>query len=231
MQNIDTSNGWAACMVTCAADRPDATAHQFVEIDCSRRPDSLGKRLKRCVSAVAPAIGIAAAYGVCSDSKKSSATINRLFTTGLAKWSSNLAMSRAPAVNLFWALKRMSDKAEQLLRLAKLRSRRRLARGSRGDSRRRPPPCAGRSASIGAALLQDGQGVLTHCNAGGLATSDYGTALAVFFAAAESGKTLHVYVDETRPLPPRRKTYRLGTSAAQDRRHADLRLDGRSSDA
>ena len=52
----------------------------------------------------------------------------------------------------------------------------------------------------GAALLGDGQGVLTHCNAGGLATSDYGTALAVFFAAVEAGKTLHVYVDETRPL-------------------------------
>ena len=52
----------------------------------------------------------------------------------------------------------------------------------------------------GAALLSDGQGVLTHCNAGGLATSDYGTALAVFFAAAEAGKTLHVYADETRPL-------------------------------
>jgi methylthioribose-1-phosphate isomerase len=52
----------------------------------------------------------------------------------------------------------------------------------------------------GAALLSDGQGVLTHCNAGGLATADYGTALAVFFAAAESGKRLHVYADETRPL-------------------------------
>ncbi len=52
----------------------------------------------------------------------------------------------------------------------------------------------------GAALLTDGQGVLTHCNAGGLATSDYGTALAVFFAAAEAGKRLHVYADETRPL-------------------------------
>jgi methylthioribose-1-phosphate isomerase len=52
----------------------------------------------------------------------------------------------------------------------------------------------------GADLLRDSQGVLTHCNAGGLATADYGTALAVFFAAAESGKTLHVYADETRPL-------------------------------
>jgi methylthioribose-1-phosphate isomerase len=48
--------------------------------------------------------------------------------------------------------------------------------------------------------LTDGQGALTHCNAGGLATSDYGTALACFFAAQEAGKTLRVYVDETRPL-------------------------------
>ena len=53
---------------------------------------------------------------------------------------------------------------------------------------------------LGAELLADGQGVLTHCNAGGLATSDYGTALAVFFAAHESGKRLHIYADETRPL-------------------------------
>ena len=52
----------------------------------------------------------------------------------------------------------------------------------------------------GAELLSDGQGVLTHCNAGGLATAEYGTALAVLFAAAESGKKLHVYADETRPL-------------------------------
>ena len=52
----------------------------------------------------------------------------------------------------------------------------------------------------GAELLADGQGVLTHCNAGGLATADYGTALAVIFAAVESGKRLHVYADETRPL-------------------------------
>ncbi len=52
----------------------------------------------------------------------------------------------------------------------------------------------------GAALVGEGQGVLTHCNAGGLATADYGTALAVIFAAAESGKRLHVFADETRPL-------------------------------
>ena len=52
----------------------------------------------------------------------------------------------------------------------------------------------------GEPLLVDGSGVLTHCNAGGLATSGYGTALAVIFTACERGKSLHVYVDETRPL-------------------------------
>ena len=52
----------------------------------------------------------------------------------------------------------------------------------------------------GVAIVADGEGVLTHCNAGGLATSGYGTALAVLFAAHEAGKRLHVYVNETRPL-------------------------------
>jgi methylthioribose-1-phosphate isomerase len=52
----------------------------------------------------------------------------------------------------------------------------------------------------GADLIADGAGILTHCNAGGLATADYGTALAVMFAAQSDGKTIHVYADETRPL-------------------------------
>src|SRR5439155_1085100 len=53
---------------------------------------------------------------------------------------------------------------------------------------------------VGAALVRDGQGILTHCNAGGLATADYGTALAVMFAAAEQGRRFAVFADETRPL-------------------------------
>ena len=53
---------------------------------------------------------------------------------------------------------------------------------------------------MGRSCCPDGQGVLTHCNAGGLATAEYGTALAVFFMAAEQGKRLSVYADETRPL-------------------------------
>ncbi len=52
----------------------------------------------------------------------------------------------------------------------------------------------------GASLLADGSGVITHCNAGGLATAEYGTALSAIFTAQDQGKQLHVYVDETRPL-------------------------------
>ncbi len=69
-----------------------------------------------------------------------------------------------------------------------------------GRSTTKTGRCAGRIGRHGAELLPDGQGVLTHCNAGGLATADYGTALAVIFTAHDQGKRLHVYVDETRPL-------------------------------
>jgi methylthioribose-1-phosphate isomerase len=103
-------------------------------------------------------------------------------------------------VNLFWALDRMKATAQALRGTTETRPiRDALLAEARGieDEDRRMCRQIGRH---GAALLADGQGVLTHCNAGGLATADYGTALAVFFAASEAGKRLHVYADETRPL-------------------------------
>ena len=110
-----------------------------------------------------------------------------------------LATSRPTAVNFFWALDRMKAAAARLrgkspaeIAVALLAEARNIH-----EEDRRMCRAIGRH---GAELLADGQGVLTHCNAGGLATADYGTALAVFFAAAESGKRLHVYADETRPL-------------------------------
>jgi len=110
-----------------------------------------------------------------------------------------LAVSRPTAVNLFWALERMRLKAESLRREPPAAVAAALLDEARAihEEDRRMCRAIGRH---GAALLADGQGVLTHCNAGGLATSDYGTALAVFFAAAEQGKRLRVYADETRPL-------------------------------
>jgi methylthioribose-1-phosphate isomerase len=112
-----------------------------------------------------------------------------------------LATSRPTAVNLFWALDRIREiaaKCEQEdisgddLRAAVLAEARAIHQDDRKVCR-----AIGRH---GAELLNDQTGVLTHCNAGGLATADYGTALAVFFTAHEQGKALQVFVDETRPL-------------------------------
>ncbi|MGA2798313.1 MAG: S-methyl-5-thioribose-1-phosphate isomerase [Thermoguttaceae bacterium] len=171
---------------------------EFVEIDCPN-VEAVWEAIKTLRIRGAPAIGIAAAYGVIVGLQNVIAADETPFFDRLRKVAAYLATSRPTAVNLFWALKRMQAKAESLrgnpttqIAAALLDEARTIHEEDRQMCR-----AIGRH---GAALLQDGQGVLTHCNAGGLATSDYGTALAVFFAAAESGKTLHVYVDETRPL-------------------------------
>jgi methylthioribose-1-phosphate isomerase len=171
---------------------------KFVEIDCHDVP-TVWEAIKNLRVRGAPAIGIAGAYGVCLGQQKVIGDTQTAFYNRLAKVVEYLGTSRPTAVNLFWALKRMSDKAEQLrgwpngeVAAALLEEAEAIHEEDRQMCR-----AIGRH---GAALLQNGQGVLTHCNAGGLATSDYGTALAVMFAAAESGKRLHVFVDETRPL-------------------------------
>jgi methylthioribose-1-phosphate isomerase len=148
----------------------------------------------------APAIGIAAAYGVCVGLQPAIAADEATFFARLDEVTAYLAGSRPTAVNLFWALERMKGVAEKLrgrarpaeILVALLAEARTIE-----EEDRRMCRDIGRH---GAALLADGQGVLTHCNAGGLATADYGTALAVMFAASEAGKRLHVYADETRPL-------------------------------
>ncbi len=147
----------------------------------------------------APAIGVAAAYGVCLGLQGAAADEATLFER-LEETTRYLATSRPTAVNLFWALERMRGRAE-ILRgtMAPDKMIDALldeARAIEAEDR----DCCRRIGRHGAALLADGQGVLTHCNAGGLATADYGTALAVFFAAHEAGKRLHVFADETRPL-------------------------------
>jgi methylthioribose-1-phosphate isomerase len=122
------------------------------------------------------------------------------FFARLHEVADHLAKSRPTAVNLSWALSRMRRVADELRGRespAKV-AERLLAEAQRIEAEDREMCHAiGRH---GADLLADGQGVLTHCNAGGLATAEYGTALAVFFAAHEAGKRLSVYVDETRPL-------------------------------
>lgn len=171
---------------------------ELVEIDC-RDIETVWEAIKVLRVRGAPAIGVAAAYGVCLGIQKVIGSDETTFFKRLNEVADYLATSRPTAVNLFWAIERM--------RKAGLRLRGRpsdeIAAALFAEAQaiheedRQMCRAIGRH---GAALLHDGQGVLTHCNAGGLATSDYGTALALFFAAAEAGKNLHIYADETRPL-------------------------------
>ncbi|MBL8888622.1 MAG: S-methyl-5-thioribose-1-phosphate isomerase [Planctomycetaceae bacterium] len=166
--------------------------------------------IKRLSVRGAPAIGIAAAYGVClacRDTGKRSFSEVMENCRGAAEY---LATSRPTAVNLFWALNRINatlDKLDSAWARVTDPDRdnpagwvlKQLVQTAIAihDEDRRMCHEIGR---IGAELLRDGDNILTHCNTGGLATSEYGTALSVCFTAQDHGKQLHVYVDETRPL-------------------------------
>ncbi len=173
---------------------------EFVEIEC-RDVEAVWEAVKMLRVRGAPAIGIAAAYGVCVGLQTVSNCQDEAdFFGRLDEVTDYLATSRPTAVNLFWALERMKETAGQF---RGKKSPAEIAAILLAEAKaihqedRRICRAMGRH---GAKLLADGSGVLTHCNTGGLATADYGTALAVIFAAAESGKRLRVYADETRPL-------------------------------
>jgi methylthioribose-1-phosphate isomerase len=147
----------------------------------------------------APAIGIAAAYGVYLGIRKSTSATYQAFKKDFDKASAYLATSRPTAVNLFWALERMNLLVESNsvlpIRLLKKRILQEAHLMLAEDIQ------AGRSlGDAGSKLLGNNFCVLTHCNAGGLATSGYGTALAVIYRAVEKGKKISVFADETRPL-------------------------------
>ncbi len=171
---------------------------QLVEIDC-HTVESVWEAIKTLRVRGAPAIGIAAAYGVCLALQSVVHDSPDAFQRRLDSAAEYLASSRPTAVNLFWALDRMravaarhaSDSNQQKLQTL-LKEAKAIHEEDRQMCR-----AIGR---YGAELLPPGAGVLTHCNAGGLATAEYGTALAIFFTAHEQGKRPHVFVDETRPL-------------------------------
>lgn len=150
----------------------------------------------------APAIGVAAAYGVVIGCQRWLSLPIEQFLIELGRTIAILASSRPTAVNLFWALERMRAVAQSIAVAPGMTSaliQDRLLEEARTIEREDRAMCTaiGRH---GSCLLESGMSVLTHCNAGGLATAGDGTALSVIFAAAEAGKSLHVFADETRPL-------------------------------
>jgi methylthioribose-1-phosphate isomerase len=172
---------------------------ELVEIEC-RDVETVWEAIKQLRVRGAPAIGIAAAYGTVLGMQQRAEQESIGFHAALDQVTDYLAQSRPTAVNLFWALNRMKAKGRSLqdaramsVNLAELLAEARAIH----EEDRTICHAIGRH---GAALLKDQSGVLTHCNAGGLATSEYGTALSVLFTSQDQGKRLHVFVDETRPL-------------------------------
>ena len=171
----------------------------FEELRC-RDVETVWEAIKLLRVRGAPAIGIAAAYGVVIGLQTVGDGDEPAFFERLGEVCNYLNGSRPTAVNLSWALKRMASLTERERGNESVATIRAMlleeARAIHEEDRRMCHDI-GRH---GAALLEDGSGVLTHCNAGGLATAEYGTALSVFFTAQDQGKNLHVFVDETRPL-------------------------------
>lgn len=146
----------------------------------------------------APAIGIAAAYGLAIAARASTATDRDGFLQDLARARDYLSTARPTAVNLFWALDRVYSRVEQ----EATDDVRELAAAVRREADNvfaEDLKICRKIGEYGAELIQGGS-LLTHCNAGGLGTSGYGTALAPVYVAHERGTPLHVFVDETRPL-------------------------------
>ena len=173
---------------------------EYVEITS---PQEMHDAIKRLVVRGAPAIGIAAAFGVYLGIRHSSAAS---FDADLQNVCTYLATARPTAVNLFWAIERIRNFAARLPRpLDMEQARRKVLAECRSMIDEDNAVCR-KIGEYGLELLQKRRpaggvfNILTHCNAGGLATAQFGTALAPIYVGAERGEKFHVFADETRPL-------------------------------
>jgi methylthioribose-1-phosphate isomerase len=147
----------------------------------------------------APAIGVAAAMGVALGIKNSKAESTGDLKSEFDEICELIAKTRPTAVNLFWAIRRMQEKFERI----RIRPIPQIKQSLIEEAQRMHAEDIAANQSMGrhgATLMPSSGGVLTHCNAGALATAGYGTALGVIRAAVEQGKKIHVYADETRPF-------------------------------
>ncbi|MFA6078325.1 MAG: S-methyl-5-thioribose-1-phosphate isomerase [Candidatus Omnitrophota bacterium] len=159
----------------------------------------LWRAIKRLEIRGAPAIGIAGALGVALGVKNSRAKDFNSLYAEVKSITKYLASSRPTAVNLFWALERMEAAALSFRGMPVGKIKKALLKEAIKVIDEDKKNCRA-MARYGANLVKKGDVILTHCNAGGLATADYGTALGVLFEAHKQGKRIKVYADETRPL-------------------------------
>lgn len=171
---------------------------EVVYLDCANLPE-IARAIKELKVRGAPAIGIAAAFGVVVGMQGQSLRGWRQYKQVLDHVISTLASTRPTAVNLFWALDRMKGVAEKNRDEDTKKINEILLREAIAIHEEDRLMCE-KIGEFGASLLKDGDTVLTHCNAGALATGGIGTALGIIYAASWQGKKISVFSDETRPV-------------------------------
>ena len=181
---------------------------EFVKFQC-RDIEQLFEAIKVLAVRGAPAIGVAAAYGLVLGMQKLTGDADTYGTSlrqGLAcivESCERLASARPTAGNLFWALDRVRKKAEGFVNgqpKANLQMLRRVVLDEANAIYQEDVDMCRRIGENGQKFIKEGDSILTHCNAGALATAGQGTALSVVFEAHKKGRKFKVYVDETRPL-------------------------------
>src|SRR6266516_3000107 len=166
-----------------------------------RTAAEVARAIKTMVIRGAPAIGVAAAMGIALGMRKSKSTGTQKFAAEFHKTCELMAATRPTAVNLFWAIERMKGafgaSAEAGESVEQIKNR--LDREADAIHDEDVASCRAMGA-VGAEIVPAEARILTHCNAGALATAGYGTALGVVRGAIERGKTVAVFADETRPF-------------------------------
>jgi methylthioribose-1-phosphate isomerase len=161
--------------------------------------EQVAEAIRTMVVRGAPAIGVAAAMGIALGAQNSKAETVGDLKRDLDQICDVIGKTRPTAVNLFWAIRRMQEKFERV----RIRPIAQIRRDLVEESQRMHAEDIAANQAMGrhgATLMPSEGGVLTHCNAGALATAGYGTALGVIRAAVEQGKKIPVYADETRPF-------------------------------
>ena len=169
-----------------------------VFVDC-RTIEEVGHAIKTMIIRGAPAIGVAAAIGVSLGANAIEAGDFDSFYAQLEQECGELGRSRPTAVNLAWGIERMKRVARECKNLSTRQIKARLK--EEADSILKEDIAANKTmGAFGQTLIQDGSNILTHCNAGALATAGFGTALGIIRAAVNAGKKVNVLANETRPF-------------------------------
>lgn len=170
---------------------------EVVMIDC-RDIETVWEAIRALRVRGAPAIGVAAAYGMYLGVRPARNASHAEFDRRLAETARHLCDARPTAVNLEWAVRRVGEAIGDSTTPPAERARRALEVAH--ELAAEDADVCRRIGEVGAPLVPEGGGVLTHCNAGALATAGRGTALAVFYEAHRVGRRFRIYADETRPL-------------------------------